>query len=363
MSAENQPDKLRVAIIGCGRLGQVYAEIYSSLPDVELVALAEVHAERLKYTGEKFGVKALYPDADALLREMVPDIAAVVTPTKYYTQPVIACAQAGVRGISTDKPIAATLAEADAMVEACQERGAVFSGGALIRARPEVQDAAGWIQAGAYGEIVGASVHGWSGEISGSGCHTISVLRLLTRAEVEEVIAWAEPEDVLQSDCDWGLTVDARFKMSGGLDCPVYGKPTEGTALVEVWSEDSLIKAGWDAPEIYQGFDEHGRRMKQEVQFTDYGWTETTHLWGAIRSLLNAVRTGSELWISGHDLRQALEVAIASQVSAKRGSVPMKLPLEDRSLTLYPRPYRFLGGDEFTGGGEKVEGPRQDMEV
>jgi hypothetical protein len=57
------------------------------------------------------------------------------------------------------------------------------------------------------------------------------------------------------------------------------------------------------------------------------------------------VETGSELWISGHDLRQALEVAIAAKVSAQRGSVPVRLPLEDRSLSLHPRASRWLGWD------------------
>ena len=36
---------------------------------------------------------------------------------------------------------------------------------------------------------------------------------------------------------------------------------------------------------------------------------------------------------------------IAAKYSALWSSVPLKLPLEDRSLTLYPRPYRWLGGE------------------
>jgi len=55
---------------------------------------------------------------------------------------------------------------------------------------------------------------------------------------------------------------------------------------------------------------------------------------------------GGELAVSGHDLRQSLEVAIAAKYSALWGSVPLALPLKDRSLTLYPRPYRWLGGDQ-----------------
>lgn len=357
--------KLRLAIIGCGRLGQVYADLYASLPNVEIVAMAERNPDRLKHVGEKFGVKALYPDAEALFSDVVPDIAAVVTPSKHYKDAVIAAAQAGVKGVSTDKPLDATLSNADAMVDACAERGVIFSGGALLRAIPETQEAATWIKEGRFGELKGAAVLSWSGEISGSGCHTVSVLRLLTGAEVEEVIGWGSPADILDGDTDWGLSVSGRFKLSTGIDCQVFGKSIEGH-LLDVWTEDTLIRVpGYGAPEIYQGFDENGVRIKTDPQYKQYDWPDSRHLTGSVLAFLRAVEAGDEskLWISGYDLRQALEVAVASHQSAQRGSVPMKLPLEDRSLTLYPRPYRWLGGDYYTGTGDEVVGARKDIDV
>ena len=45
-------DKLRVGIIGCGRMGQYYAEVYQALPDTEIVAIAEWNSERRKIVGE-----------------------------------------------------------------------------------------------------------------------------------------------------------------------------------------------------------------------------------------------------------------------------------------------------------------------
>ena len=69
-----------VAIIGCGRLGQHYAEVYQTLPNTELVAIAEYNPERLSAVGQRFGVTALYTDAEALFRDITPDIAAVVLP-------------------------------------------------------------------------------------------------------------------------------------------------------------------------------------------------------------------------------------------------------------------------------------------
>ena len=55
--------KHKVAIIGCGRLGQHYATAYSTYPDTEIVAIAEFNEDRRKAVGERFGVKSLYPDA------------------------------------------------------------------------------------------------------------------------------------------------------------------------------------------------------------------------------------------------------------------------------------------------------------
>lgn len=335
----------RVAIIGCGRMGQHYAEAYSTYPDTEVVAIAEHNPERRAAVGERFGVKALYPDFESLLRDDVPDLAAIITPSKFYKDAVIACAEAGVKGVSTDKPIAAVLADADSMVEACESRGVVYAGGNLQRAMSEVQEAAAMIRRGDFGEIMGAAVHRWSLEISGGGCQHICVLRLLAGAEVAEVTAWGAPLEVLADDTDHNLAINGMFKMSSGIECPVFSPETPYRG-VDVWSADSLVRWDWGPPEIYKGFDSEGNRVRVDHQYAPFEWSEFRYLTTSIRSFIAAVETGSEMAISGHDLRQALEVAIAAKYSAKWGNVPVSLPLEDRSLALYPRPYRWVGGDE-----------------
>jgi hypothetical protein len=79
--------------------------------------------------------------------------------------------------------------------------------------------------------------------------------------------------------------------------------------------------------------------------YASYEWGQFGYLTGSIRSFLAAVETGSELAISGHDLRQALEVAIAAKQSALLGNAAVRLPLTDRSLALYPIRHRWLGYD------------------
>ncbi|MCY3552433.1 MAG: Gfo/Idh/MocA family oxidoreductase [Candidatus Poribacteria bacterium] len=345
--------KYRVAIIGCGRMGQNYAEAYTTYPDTEIVAIVDANAQRQEVLGARFGVSALYPDVETLLKDMVPDIAVVVTPTKYMKDVVIACAEAGIRGISTEKPIAARLQDADAMVEACAERDIIFAGGNLQRAMNEVQEAAARLHKGEFGNIRGASVHGFGGEISGGGCQHISVLRLFTNAEVEEVIAWGTPPEALNGETDEGLIINGRVYLSNGLECSVFGTPTSCRG-VDVWTDECLVRWDWNPPEIFKDYDPHGNRIRLDPNYNPYPWSEFGYLTGSIRSFLSAVDGNGDPWITGADLRQALEVAIAAKLSANRNSAPIKLPLEDRSLALYPRPYRWLGGDA-TGRPQSIE--------
>ena len=345
--------KYRIAIIGCGRMGQNYAEAYATYPDTEIVAIVDANAQRRDVLGTRFGVEALYADVEALLRNTVPDIAVVVTPTKYMKDAVIACAEAGVKGISTEKPIAARLQDADAMVDACAERGVVFAGGNLQRAMNEVQAAASQLHNGEFGDLKGASVHGFGGEISGGGCQHISVLRLFTNAEVEEIVAWGTPPEALNAETDEGLIINGRFRLTNGLECSVFGTSSSCRG-VDVWTDQYLVRWDWNPPEIFRGYDRHGKRIRLEPNYSPYPWSEFSYLTGSIRSFLAAVDGDGHPWITGADLRQALEVAIAAKHSATLNSVPVKLPLEDRSLALYPRPYRWLGGDA-TGKPQSIE--------
>ena len=341
--------KYRVAVVGCGYMGQKYVEAYQTYPDTEVVAIAEYNPERRRAVGERYGVTALYPDVHALLKEIVPDVAAIVTPTKYFKEAVLACVEAGVKAVSTDKPIGAVLSDVDEMIEACESRGVLLAGGYLQRAMNEVQEAARRIRAGEFGDITGARVAGWGTEISGGGCQHVSVLRLFTDAEIDEVMAWSMTvggmsPHLLPTNGDAGLVINGIFRLSNGMDCPVYGRefPNEG---VDVWSEDSLVRWRFDKPEVFKGYDSNGARKRVDPNYEPYQWSEFRYLTGSIRSFLAALETGSDPWITGRDLRAALEVAIACKLSADLGGAPVKLPLKDRSLSLYPADYRWVGGD------------------
>ena len=346
--AEMRDTPYRTAVIGCGSHGEYIARGYAAFPETEIVAIVEHNPDRLRVMGERFGVRALYPDVDSLLKDMLPELAVIVTPSRYYKEIVVACAEAGVKGISTDKPMAAVLSDADEMVDICRKRGIVYSGGIMQHAHHAVQEAARRIRSGMYGEFTGACVHRLGSEISGGGCQAISVPRLLAGEEIDEVMTWVSPDgdidaDMLTPDRDVGWVFRGRFHLSSGVDCPVFGSSKGG---LDVWSDSVMIRWDWEPPVIYEGFLPDGTRRRIDPGYEPAPWSEfVSPLSGSVYSFLEAVDTGTDPWVSGHDMRQALEVAIACVQSARMGSVPVKLPLEDRSLKLYPSPYRWQGGD------------------
>ena len=366
--AEPAKKALRVAVVGCGRLGQLYAEIYRALPETELVAIAEWNPERRKIVGKRFDVKALFRDADQLLQKIVPDMVAIITPTKYIAAAVIASAESGVKGILTDRPFAARLSDADEMVEICEKKGAVLAGGVMERATWEVEQAGRRLATGELGTRMGAAVHGFQGEICSGGTARLVVLQHFTQANVAEVFAWGSPpEKLADAETDMGLNINALIKLTSGLECQVYGnEPQAPHRGVEVWTEDSLVR--WDRhgnplTEIFRGFDAGGTRKKIDPDYAPWQWakvgkelepflanlgmkgSERYNLLSPVTNLIDTMSKGTTPRITGKTQRHALEVAIACKRSAQLGSVPIKLPLEDRSMSLYPRPYRWLGGD------------------
>ena len=123
----------RVAIIGIGWMREYYVEAYSKRPDVEIVAIVESNSERRSAFATRYSVAASYGDAEAMLRDMVPDVVAVITPIKYFKEIVVACVEAGVKGVSVEKPIGGVLSDVDEMVDLCESRGVVFAGGRVQR--------------------------------------------------------------------------------------------------------------------------------------------------------------------------------------------------------------------------------------
>src|SRR3954454_17199040 len=124
--------RLRVGVVGVGHLGQHHARILASLPDVELVAVADSRPGQAQAVADKYGTRAV-GDYRQLLDQV--DAVSVAVPTVLHRE------VAGTflaRGIPTlvEKPLASTLAEAELLLSLSHSTGAILQVGHMERFNP-----------------------------------------------------------------------------------------------------------------------------------------------------------------------------------------------------------------------------------
>ena len=144
--------KYTVAIIGTGGISRSHGRGFTEHPRCEIIAVADVRPENAAAFGEEFGVETQYADYGKLLAEQHPDIVCICTWPGTHAEIAIAAAEAGVKGILCEKPIARDLCEVDAMLAAADGHGAKLAVGHHQRFNPQIVAARRLIAEGAIGE-------------------------------------------------------------------------------------------------------------------------------------------------------------------------------------------------------------------
>ena len=124
--------RLRVAVVGVGHLGQHHARILASMPSVDLVAVVDARPEQAKLVAAKCATLAL-DDYRALLDSV--DAVTIAVPTFLHRKVALAFLE---RGIATlvEKPMAASAAESEELVEQARATGALLQVGHIERFNP-----------------------------------------------------------------------------------------------------------------------------------------------------------------------------------------------------------------------------------
>ncbi len=115
--------KLKVGIIGAGRIGQVHAKsITYHIPQAEIVAISDIYVEGAKKVAEELGIPAYYEDYHEILNN--PEIEAVLICSSTDTHADIACeaAEAG-KHIFCEKPVDLTVAKIKKVIAAVEKAG------------------------------------------------------------------------------------------------------------------------------------------------------------------------------------------------------------------------------------------------
>ncbi len=156
----------RVGIIGCGdasvkRSAKGYAMAYrhapgyQALPDkCKIVACCDLVPERAQAYAETFDVPATYTDYHEMLEKADLDMVSVCTWMHLHEQMTVDCAEAGVKAVHCEKPMATTWAGCKRMAQVCEEKGVQLTFNHMRRFGGLFRKAKALLDAGEIGDLV-----------------------------------------------------------------------------------------------------------------------------------------------------------------------------------------------------------------
>ena len=145
----------RVAVIGCGDISALHLDAIAGLTDAELVAVADVHPDRLAAAAAACGV----PGFDSYLElfdTVRPDVVHICTPHHLHASIAIDALERGIHVIQ-EKPLAHSRAEGDRLVAAAERGNAKIAVCFQNRYNAPMQAAAALLASGELGAVSGAS--------------------------------------------------------------------------------------------------------------------------------------------------------------------------------------------------------------
>jgi predicted dehydrogenase len=137
VSALAAQKKIRVAVVGAGEFGRNHARVYRDMPHAELIGVVDTNAERARQVAAEFGTEAL-PGIEVLAGRV--DAVSVAVPTAQHGAVGCALLEGGIDTL-IEKPMAASLDEADELIAAARRNSRVLQVGHLERFNPAVMAA------------------------------------------------------------------------------------------------------------------------------------------------------------------------------------------------------------------------------
>ncbi len=380
------PDTIRIALIGTGKRSEyLYEPILRHLPGVELVSLWGRRQESAQPMAERMGTP-WYTDLDRLIRDTAPDIGIVSVSYASNGQVGLMAVEHGLH-VLLETPIAHKLSEADAILETARQKGLKVEMAEQFHRRPLEQIKLKLLASGLFGPVYSSF-----NDFAGHGYHGVSVMRSYIGFDVRPVRVTGQvrqyplvphyahgsktygPRDETQEHgliefeggqigiFHWtNVSYDSalrwwrssRFLAERGMGITV------GVGL-DVEERLSLLAPGGEAPQfitierrwervdggILQAMIAHTGDPAQPIIRWDNPFAPVQQgdgpQWhddeigvaGCIKSLVDAVRDGTEPTYGGLQGRLDQEIILAIRQSSAEGGRPIDLPLDPAQQTL-----------------------------
>lgn len=161
---------------------------YQNHPNLDIVAGSSRDTERRERFAERTSART-YEQWSEMLEKEDFDIISVATYAPQHAEIAIACAEAGIRAIYCEKPIATKLDDADRIVMKCDDAGALLVLNHQKRFSPNHRKLRSYIAEGGLGDLTSVNLQWGNGRLGNVGTHMIDGLIMLTGRRVERVSA------------------------------------------------------------------------------------------------------------------------------------------------------------------------------
>lgn len=142
---------LRAAVIGVGSMGRNHARVYAEMEDVQLIAVADVDQAAAVRVANIYGVRA-YADYRMMLEAEPLDLVTIAVPTRLHREVAEVAAAHGVH-LFVEKPLAGSVEDAQAIIDAARSAGVKLGVGHIERFNPAILQLKVELDAGRLGRM------------------------------------------------------------------------------------------------------------------------------------------------------------------------------------------------------------------
>ncbi len=344
-----QDRKIRIAIVGCGRISKNhFGSIEKHGDELELAAICDIDPTVLAEHAEKYNVPA-YRDLEEMLEKEQLDLVALCTPSGIHPDQTVLAAKHNVH-VMTEKPMATRWYDGVRMVKACDEAGVRLFVVKQNRRNTTLQLLKRAVTEKRFGKIhmVHLNVfwtrpqayydqgNGWRGtwEFDGGAfmnqaSHYVDLLDWLI-GPVEKVQAMMSTTRDIEVEDTGVLNVKWRNGALGSMSVTMLTYPKNLEGSITILGEKGTVRVGGVAVNDIQlwQFDEP-KDYDQQIQTANY---ETTSVYGFghplyYKNVIDVLRGKAEPETDGREGLKSLELLIAAYLSARDGKT-ISLPLE-----------------------------------
>jgi len=297
---------IRVAVVGAGEFGKNHARVWRELRGVDLVGIVDTNVERARQVAAEFGTEAI-ADLRMLGRERL-DAASLAVPTREHARIGCQLLEAGL-DVLIEKPMAASLSEADQLIAAARRFGSILQVGHVERFNAAVVAAQKMVTRPLFFEVHRLGIFTPRSldvdVIYDVMIHDLDILLALVKAPVIDLKAVGIP--VITDKVD---IAHARVEFATGTVANVTASrvSTERVRKMRFFQEHEYISLDFTRQDVLRIRVKTGE-SQPEIGFEKVPTTPEEPLRAELRAFAESVRTRRPPIVDGAAGRRALELA------------------------------------------------------